>query len=83
MQLIDRNTDTTHVLLGNEPVSPRRAGPGAATTSQRLWVTVGAGALVIAGPPVLGTLAQATLASAEVLLEISRVALVAYQMFGR
>jgi hypothetical protein len=83
MQLIDHNTDTSYIVPGPEPFSSRVARPSGAATSQRLCVILGAAVLVIAGPSVLDTLAQATLASAQLLLEIGRIVLVAYQMFGR
>jgi hypothetical protein len=83
VQLIDRNTDTTYIVVGSEPFSPRMTRPSGAATSQRLCVILGAAVLVIAGPSVLDTLAQATLASAQLLLEIGRMGLVAYEMFGK
>jgi hypothetical protein len=83
MQLIDRNTDTTYIVLGSEPFSPRMARPSRAATSHRLWVILGAAVLVFAGPSVLDTLAEATLASAQLPLDIGRIVLVAYEILGR
>jgi hypothetical protein len=83
VQLIDRNTDTTYIVVGSEPFSPRMARPTGAATSQRLWMILGAALFVIAGPSVLDAVAQATLASARLLLEIGRMGLVAYEMFGK
>ena len=83
MQLIDRNTDTSYIVLGSEPFSPPVACPSAAATSQRLCVIFGAVVLVIAGPSVLDTLVRTTFASAQLVLEIVRIVLVAYQMFGK
>jgi hypothetical protein len=83
MQLVDRNTDTAYVLPGTQTAARCAAYHSEAVSSQRLLVILGTGLLAIAGPAVLDTLAQATSASAQVLLEIGRFGLVAYQVFGR
>jgi hypothetical protein len=82
MQLLDRNTDTTYFALGSQTVTTFAACRPGAEMSRRLWVILGAGILAAAGPAVLNTVEQVTLASLQLLLEIARLGLVAYQVFG-
>jgi len=83
MQLTDHNTDTTYILPGSQTAATRAAYHSGAVSSERLLVILGTGLLAIAGPSVLDALAQATSASALFLLDIGRIGLVAYQIFGR
>jgi hypothetical protein len=81
MQLIENNVyacEAGHVKAGRR-VDCREVSP---TVSNRLLVLLGSGLVVVTGPAILGAVLEASLAAIQLLLEIGRVGLIAYQIFG-
>ena len=85
MQLIDRNTVTgTHDGLLRFPSYARtKTLASRHSSAQRLLAMASVSLVVVGGPAVLNALAETSLASIQVLLEICRFGLVAYQILGR
>jgi len=63
--------------------SRERAGEARIDASGRLLVLLSSGLLIVGGPTILDTVAQASLSSLRILLEICHFGLVASQIFGR
>lgn len=86
MQRIDRNI---HAALDRDVrgIGPDQTArptlPFQTVVSERLLVILASGVLAVAGPVLLNTIAQASFASVQVLLEFCHVGLVAFQIFGR
>jgi|HubBroStandDraft_3_1064219.scaffolds.fasta_scaffold427373_1 hypothetical protein len=83
MQLIDNNTYMSHCQGLPADQSRERAGEARIDASGRLLVLLSSGLLIVGGPTILDTVAQASLSSLRILLEICHFGLVASQIFGR
>jgi hypothetical protein len=83
MQLIDNNTYMSHCQGLPADQSRERAGEARIDASGRLLVLLSSGLLIVGGPTLLDTVAQASLSSLRILLEICHFGLVASQIFGR
>jgi hypothetical protein len=83
MQTSDRNPETKRGLLEEQTdpatcvaLVPRPVVP-------RLLLSIlGSGLLVIVGPSILRTVAHVSLLSIQILLEVGRLGLAAFQIFG-
>jgi hypothetical protein len=60
-----------------------RASGIAVAASRRLAVVLSCGLLIAAGPAVLGAVTQASLVAIQIVIEVGRVGLIAYQLVGR
>lgn len=82
MKLIDHTIVTANSV---SETSRREKTSGAHSTavSQRLVLILGASLTACGGPVLLNTLGETSLATLQILLEICRFGLVAYQIFGR
>jgi hypothetical protein len=83
MQLPENIIHTTQCLCLGAGQSLDRAQAAPSSSSKRLLVLLGSGLAIAGGPPVLDTAIQASLSAVQILLEICRVSLVAYQILGR
>ena len=85
MQLIDHNTVTgaNDGLLRCPSFARTKTLAIRHSSAQRLLAMLIVSLVVVGGPAVLNALAETSLASIQVLLEICRFGLVAYQILGR
>jgi hypothetical protein len=85
MQLIDRNTvtGTNDGLLRYPSYARTKTLAIRHSSAQRLLAMLSVSLVVVGGPAVLNALAETSLASIQVLMEICRFGLVAYQILGR
>jgi hypothetical protein len=85
MQLIDHNvvTGTNDGLLRCPSYARPKTLALRHSSAQRLLAMLIVSLVVVGGPAVLNALAETSLASIQVLLEICRFGLVAYQILGR
>ncbi len=85
MQLIDHNavTGTNDGLLRCPSYARTKTLALRHSSAQRLLAMLIVSLVVVGGPAVLNALAETSLASIQVLLEICRFGLVAYQILGR
>jgi hypothetical protein len=85
MQLIDHNvvTGTNDGLLRCPSYARTKTLALWHSSEQRLLAMLIVSLVVVGGPTVLNALAETSLASIQVLLEICRFGLVAYQILGR
>jgi hypothetical protein len=85
MQLIDRNTvtGTNESLLRCPSYARSKTLAIRHSSAQRLLAMLSVSLVVVGGPAVLNALAETSLASIQVFLEICRFGLVAYQILGR
>jgi hypothetical protein len=83
MQLIEKNAHIyqCHGLQARQPAEC--ATEVSPIVSNRLFVLLGSSVMAVTGPAILGAVTQASLAAIQLLLEICRVGLVAYQILGR
>jgi hypothetical protein len=83
MQLIETNAHAyqCHGLQGKQPAD--YATEVSPIVSNRLLVLLSSSLVAVTGPAILGAITQASLAAIQLLLEIGRVGLVAYQILGR
>jgi hypothetical protein len=83
MQLLENNSHTTQyqcLKIGSSRDSAEGAPAGA---SKRLLVLLGSGLAIAGAPALLDPVTNAAFAAIQVLLDICRVSVVAYQIFGR
>jgi hypothetical protein len=83
MQRIDNNSYVAHCHRFLASQSRDRAEHALVGAPGRLLVLLSSGLLITAGPDILNTMAQASLTSVRILLEICHFGLVAYRIFGR
>ncbi len=84
MQTSDRNRETKHDLPGERRDSATRMALAPRRVASKLLLSIlGCGALVIAGPTTLRTMAHVSLISIQILLELGRLGLAACQIFGK
>ena len=79
MQLTD-NTRCMQIFPGR---TLGHASGAAVDASRRLAVLLSCGLLIAAGPAVLGAVTQASLVAIQIVIEVGRVGLIAYQLVGR
>jgi len=83
MQRIDNNSYVAHCHRFLASQSRDRAEHAPVDVPGRLLVLLSSGLLITARPDILNTMAQASLTSVRILLEICHFGLVAYRIFGR
>ena len=83
MQLLENNSHTKQGRCFN--ADPSRDCPEGvrSAASKRLLVLLGSSLAIAGGPALLDPVANAAFAAFQVLLDICRVSVVAYQIFGR
>jgi hypothetical protein len=83
MQLLENNSHTTRSQCLK--IGPSRdCAEGVRTgASKRLLVLLGAGLAIAGAPALLDPVTNAAFAAIQVLLDICRLSVVAYQIFGR
>ena len=84
MQTSDRNIETRHGLPAERTDSGTRLALASHWVSWRLVLSIlGSGLLVIAGPTTLRMIAHVSLISIQIVLELGRLGLAAFQIFGK
>ena len=84
MKLIDHTTVTANCVSETSRRGEMKAsGAYRRATSQQLVLILGASLTACGGPVLLNTLCETSLATLQILFEICRLGLVAYQIFGR
>jgi len=83
MQRIDNNTYIAHCQRFPADHSQEPVADGRVDACERLLIVLSSGLLIVGGPTTMDAVAQASVASLRILLEICHFGLVAYQIFGR
>jgi hypothetical protein len=82
MQLLENTVHSTTQHLKVQPSQVCAEGVRS-TASKRLLVLLGSGLAIAGGPALLDPVTNAAFAAIQILLDICRLSVVAYQIFGR
>jgi hypothetical protein len=83
MQLLENNSHITHCQCLKIDPSRHCAEGVRSAASKRLLVLLGSGLAIAGAPALLDPVTNVAFAALSILLDIGRVSLVAYQIFGR
>ncbi len=84
MQTLNRNLETRNASSNERKSSAGdRVVASQPTTVKLLFAVIGSGVLAVAGPTVSHTVTHVGLISLQILLELGRLGLAAFQIFGK